>query len=154
MKEAALFEIAGNDWRNTMDLRSSLFAKGVPKVELLTIPDVGVVEVRGLTAGARGRLMLSATVVDEDDNRHVDPVKLGPALMIACIYDATTHLPLFTEADRDALLEMDADFQDKMIEPAARLSGLGKGATKVLEKNFATTMSASPSSILPENSAV
>ncbi len=133
-------------------LRDRLLAKGVVKVELLTIGDL-TVEIRGLTAGARGRLLNTSTMDDGDGNRTVDLEKLGPELLIACVYDPETHQPLFSEGDRDPLALMSADFQDQMVTVASRLSGLGTNAAKAAEKNFESILNGSPSSTSPENSA-
>src|ERR1044071_5949111 len=138
-------------------LRDRLLAKGVIKSEKLTIDDI-TVEVRGLTAGQRGRLLNTGTreEVDEDGEKQktIDLEKLGPMLVIACVYDPETGQPLFSEADRDALGLMSAEFQDRLVEVASRLSGLGPNAAKGAEKNSAPILSGTPSSTSPESSAV
>src|ERR1041385_2091312 len=121
-------------------LRDRLLAKGAIKSEKLTIDDI-TVEVRGLTAGQRGRLLNTGTreEVDEDGEKQktIDLEKLGPMLVIACVYDPDTGQPLFSEGDRDALGLMSAEFQDRLVEVASRLSGLGPNAAKAAEKNSA-----------------
>ena len=138
-------------------LRDRLLAKGAIKSEKLTIDDI-TVEVRGLTAGQRGRLLNTGTreEVDEDGEKQktIDLEKLGPMLVIACVYDPDTGQPLFSEGDRDALGLMSAEFQDRLVEVASRLSGLGPNAAKAAEKNSAPILSGTPSSTSPESSAV
>ena len=113
------------------------------------------VEVRGLSAGAKGEIVNAATTVTTNDDgeavSQTDAVKLQGALLISCVFDPTSGQPLFGEADRDTLMAGNAAFVDQVFEVAARLSGLGKQANKVAEKNSDATGSSTSSSGSPAN---
>jgi hypothetical protein len=126
-----------------MSLRDRVLAGGaVPKdVVQVATPDGEqlTVEVRGLTQGARGRLMNTSmrTITDEDGEKkqELDIVKLQPTLLIECAYDPETGARLFQETDREALAEMSAAYLDPIITKASDLSGLGKDAVETAEGN-------------------
>ncbi|MBA3853331.1 MAG: hypothetical protein C0503_02890 [Gemmatimonas sp.] len=109
-------------------------------------------ELREVTAKRRTQLLKDCTTVNEDgDGGKVDQEKLVPAVLIACVYDAATGEPMFSEADRDLINGMSAAFIDEVFAPAAALSGLTKEAQEQLKGNSDATAAADSSSPSPAN---
>lgn len=131
-----------------MNRRQKLLQGKRAQVPRETIPiDTGdgivEVEVRGLSAGVRGDLMATCVVEGENEEgektQRTDLRKLQTALVIKCAIDPDSGEPMFGEADRDLLLELNATYLDPIITAASRLSGLDDDVVKAAEKNSVTT---------------
>lgn len=121
-------------------LRTKLFAAQI-KRELVELPSLdAIVEVRGLTAGARSRVLAQTQLekpASEDGataTGGIDFEKYYPALLIETVFDPETNAPVFSVGDTEALNDLPADVVDTLAAVAQRLSGLGTAA-KALEKN-------------------
>ena len=109
-------------------------------------------ELRELTAEGRDEMLQAcARTNDEGENIGVDQSKLLPAVLIACVFDATTGQPLFTAADRELISGMSASFLDEVFTPAAALSGLTKESQEKLKGNSAATAGSASDSPSPAN---
>jgi len=102
--------------------------------ELMDIKEWGVkVEIRTMTARERATMLENA----------VDPVSgktsisnMYPEIAIACVYDPETKEPVFTHADKDALLDKSGAVLENIAQRAMQISGmttdesasLGKGS--------------------------
>ena len=122
-----------------MTLREIAIANAKLKTEPVTLGDGTVVEVRSLPLLQRGELLNEAVTVDEDETVKTDNVKLEAMLIIASVCDPETHQPLFTAADYDMILTFDAAYLTPATKVAQRLSGLGKAAAAIAEKNSGAT---------------
>jgi hypothetical protein len=113
-----------------------------PPRETITVEIEGetlTVEVRGLSSGAALELQQSCTVTTKnDDGEEVEKQDLRamtPALLIATLYDAETGQPMFSVADRDAILEVPMSQINPLVEAATRVSGMTKKVAEQAEKN-------------------
>jgi len=123
-------------------LRGSLFAATV-KSEMVTLAELGVtVEVRGMPAGARGRVL---NIARQEDNS-MDFEKYFPALLTETVFVPGTDEKMFSAGDQEAINALPNGVVEKLSAVAQRLSGLGDAA-KVLEKNSVPTTSAGTSSV-------
>lgn len=105
--------------------------------EIVPLPDLNTsVEVRGVTAGAKGRLMNSS----RDEEGVLDYERYYAQLVIETAYDPETHEKLFAEGDYEALNALPAHVVSTLANKAEALSGAGP-AYAVLEKNSGATES-------------
>lgn len=143
------------------NLRQQLADRGALKSELVTLVgadgETMVVEVRELTAGARGRVlntcMITRAVEGGDETESVpDQEKIGPALVIASARDPQTHELIFGEADAEMVANLSSSVVDPIVKVCMRVSGLTGQAAKSAEKNSAPTTSSDSTSPSPANS--
>ena len=125
--------------------RNALLGGAKVRSKVVVIPELSTsVEVCGITAGAKGRLMDSA--------RNEDGVlifeRYYPQLVVETARDPETHELLFTAADIDALNALPGSVISVLVEAAEEMSGLG-AAIEVLEKNSAATESVATDSVSP-----
>lgn len=133
-------------------LRERLLAANVRR-DTLTLPvgDGGAaitVEVRGVTAGARGRILNAART----DNGTLDFERYYAHLVIETAHDPESGEPLFAAADLEAVNALPSPLVAQLAELAEALSGLGAENSEALEKNSAAlpsdgTASSSPSAL-------
>lgn len=129
------------------DLRSTLLGSARVKREPLTLTIDGAsltVEVRGITAGARGRLLNGARTEDGS----MDWERYFAQLVIESTFDPATEQPLFGAADLDAVNALPVAIVEELAGVAQRLSGLG-AAMETIEGNSAATASAATASASP-----
>lgn len=132
--------------------RNTLLGAAKVRRETLTldVEDTPVrVEVRGLTAGARGRLLNTARTEDGT----LDFERYYAQLVVETAHDAETGEPMFSAADLDAVNALPSGIVQVLGETAESLSGLGGDAAKALEGNSARTPSAATTSASPSDSA-
>jgi hypothetical protein len=96
--------------------------------EMVNVPGVGEVEIRGLTAAGR----------DEWEQRIVSAKSrtvrnIRASLVALCVY--ANGKPVFGSADIDSIGEMPAQVVDRLYGVATRLSGLGVKDQEELEGN-------------------
>lgn len=117
-----------------MSLRDQIMKAKDINGELMDIKEWGVkVEIRTMTARERATMLENA----------VDPVSgktsisnMYPEIAIACVYDPETKEPVFTHADKDALLDKSGAVLENIAQRAMQISGmttdesasLGKGS--------------------------
>lgn len=132
-------------------LRATIMKHGAVPRETLTVPTPDgdlILEVRGLSSGARGRLLNDVMIDSEDgsnDDRRIDLGKLYPMLVIECAFDLETGERIFSAADFDVVSELSAIMLDPIATCASRISGLGDKSLKEAEKS----LSAQPGEVLP-----
>jgi len=103
--------------------------------ESVTIPEWGVtVEVRSMTAGARGE-MLADCLKDGE----MDVKALTPALVIGSTFDPETGEPVFTRADVQFIEAKNSAAVDRIAAVAMRLSGLEEDAKDKAGKDSSST---------------
>lgn len=120
---------------SSIALRNALLSTPKVRTELVSLADLGLtVEVRGATAGMRGRLLNGARKEDGE----LDYERYYAQLVIETTCDPDTHEPLFTAADLDAVNALPQHVVARLAEMAESLSGLG-AAQEVLEKNSEAT---------------
>ncbi len=138
-----------------MDLRNALLSKGSVKKEVITVPcddgSVLSVEVHGLTAEARGRIMTTSMMKDEDGESVTDIAKMTPQLIIAGAFDPDSGEPIFSAIDAEILGTLSATFLDPIITAVTRLSGMSLAAAKEAEGNSAATTISASASPSPES---
>lgn len=111
------------------DIRSKFLAlRATVPSEEVTVPGVGVVTVRGLTAAKR----------DEWEQRIYNAkgktlTNIRASLVAVCVYHDGS--PLFGVADIDAIGEMPATVIDSLYDVATRLSGMGAKDRETIEGN-------------------
>jgi hypothetical protein len=124
-----------------LKIREAMIKSGaVPREALTTTMDGEEVtlEIRGLSAGARGRL-LNEVMVDSEDGteRRIDLGKLYPMLVLECAFDPESGERIFSPGDFETVSELSASVLDPIAMVASRLSGLGDKALKEAEKSAA-----------------
>ena len=118
--------------RNIVSIRDQIMKAKDISGELMEIKEWGVkVEVRTMTARQRARVMENA----------IDPITgkssisiIYPEIAIACVFDPESGEPVFTNDDKDALLEKSGAVLEKIASKAMTLSGLTEEASASLGK--------------------
>jgi hypothetical protein len=118
--------------RNIVSLRDQIMKAKDISGELMEIKEWGVkVEIRTMTARQRARVMENA----------IDPITgkssisiIYPEIAIACVFDPESGEPVFTNDDKDALLEKSGAVLEKIASKAMTLSGLTEEASASLGK--------------------
>lgn len=126
--------------QNKLKIREAMIKSGAVPRESLTVPMSGeavTLEIRGLSAGARGRLLNEVMVDSEDGNdRRIDLGKLYPLLVLECAFDEESGERIFSVGDFETVSELSASVLDPIAIVASRLSGLGDKALKEAEKSL------------------
>lgn len=131
--------------------RNAILGRAKVQRETITLTIDGepvAVEVRGVTAGARGRLLNGS----RGDDGALDFERYYAHLVIETAYDPATGEPIFAPADLDAINALPAPVVQQLAEKAEALSGLG-AAAEALEKNSAATENVATGSDSPNDSA-
>jgi len=118
--------------RNIVSIRDQIMKAKDISGELMEIKEWGVkVEIRTMTARQRARVMENA----------IDPVTgkssisiIYPEIAIACVFDTESGEAVFTNDDKDALLEKSGAVLEKIASKAMTLSGLTEEASASLGK--------------------
>ena len=118
--------------RNIVSLRDQIMKAKDISGELMEIKEWGVkVEIRTMTARQRARVMENA----------IDPITgkssisiIYPEIAIACVFDPESGEPVFTNDDKDALLEKSGAVLEKIASKAMTVSGLTEEASASLGK--------------------
>lgn len=125
------------------DLRSSILGNARIAREPLTVNGAAV-EIRGLTAGARGRLLNAARNADGT----LDFERYFAQLVIESTYDPESGAQIFQPADLDAVNALPSGDVEAIADVAQRLSGIG-AESDALGNVSATTASVATSSDSP-----
>lgn len=90
------------------------------------------VEVRSLTGKQRATIIKSVM----GPNGKIEFIdRIYTDLLVACCYDPEIGEPLFTDADKDALINKNGSALENIAHVAMNLSGLSEQAPKDMEKN-------------------
>jgi hypothetical protein len=115
-------------------LRDKIFAAQDIPTEVVTIPEWGVeVLVRGMSAGDRITLMQNAF---DQTTQQVNMSIVYPDVVVACTYDPDSDEPVFTEADKAAILAKSSAAVERLANVGLRLSGIGKDEQDAAGKDF------------------
>jgi len=105
-------------------LRDKIFAAQDIPTEVVNIPEWGVdVLVRGMSAGDRITLMQNAF---DQATQQVNMSIVYPDVVVSCTYDPESDEPVFTPADKDAILAKSSAAVERLANVGLRLSGIGK----------------------------
>lgn len=136
-----------------MDLREKILAANDIKSELVAVAAWEVmVEVRGLTAAQRAKVLAAPGVRREDGT--VDEAELSVPLIIESAHDPETKKPLFAAADLEALKGKNAGAVDQLASVALRLSGMSQDEAQTIEGNSGGTPSGGSTSASRKGSGV
>lgn len=132
-------------------LREQILARRDVRGEIVTPSFLNgqTVEVCVLTVGERRDLFAQAT--GEDGAQ--DPAVFEALTVIHCVCIPGTRKRLFTQGDKDTLIELPAPELDELAEPALRVNGLLISGVRTALKNSAPTPSESSSTDSPNASA-
>jgi hypothetical protein len=121
-----------------------LAAEDIPS-ETVEIPEWGVqVVVRGMSAGDRLSLMHAAF---DPATEQVNMGIVYPDVVVACAFDPASGEPVFTAADKDAIMTKSSAAIERIANVGLRLSGVGKDEQDAAGKGSSENQSdVSPSS--------
>ena len=109
-----------------MSLReAALKRSGQVPSETVDWPQVGVVEIRGMTVRQARRFLTSVSKTNRDGETEIDRDRFTAGLLVATCFDPASGERVFEDADRDAVDEMDASEVQAVTAVAMRLSGFG-----------------------------
>ena len=103
------------------------FFKAKPKTEVVEIPDLGAVTVRGLSSGEYDRYEKACAVSDDDGVSFI--ANRAMAVQMGCVD------PAFDDSDLVQLSVLPASVISPIAGAIMRLSGATKEASKEAEKN-------------------
>ena len=107
-----------------MNLRDKILSTEDIPSETLTVSEWGVdLLIKGMTAGERIALMQNA--VDQNTGQ-VNMAAVYPDVVVACSFDPETGDPVFTNADKPAILSKSSAAVERIADVGLRLSGIGK----------------------------
>jgi hypothetical protein len=117
-----------------MNLREKIFSADDITKELVQVPEWGVaIELRSMTANERAGMTERAS---RGNDGKVD-IKLMYALtLIATVYDPESGMPLFTEADKEALLSKNGAVVERLATKAMGVSGMADKAVEEATARF------------------
>jgi hypothetical protein len=105
-------------------LRDTILASDDIPSETVEIPEWGVeLVVRGMSAGDRLSLMHNAF---DPATEQVNMSIVYPDVVVACAYDPASGSPVFTAADKDAIMGKSSAAVERIANAGLRLSGVGK----------------------------
>jgi hypothetical protein len=105
-------------------LRDKILAAQDIPTEVVKIPEWGVdVLVRGMSAGDRITLMQNAF---DQTTQQVNMSIVYPDVVVACTFDPESDEPVFSEADKGAILSKSSAAVERLANVGLRLSGIGK----------------------------
>lgn len=127
-----------------MNLRDKILAAADIPSEMVSIPEWNVeILVKGMSAGER--LHLQKVSYDQKTGQ-VHMEKMYPDIVVSCCHDPQTGEPIFTDADKEAILSKSSAAVEKIAEVGLRLSGLGKDSQDEAGKDSSSTPSDDSSS--------
>lgn len=127
-----------------MSLRDKILAAQDIPTEKVTIPEWDVtLLVKGMSAGDRIELMQTAYDVNTGQ---VNMSVVYPDVAVACAHDPETGEPVFTDADKDAILSKSSAAVEKLANVGLRLSGIGKDEQDAAGKDSSNTQNDDSSS--------
>jgi hypothetical protein len=127
-----------------MNLRDKILAaKDIPS-EKLHVKEWGVdLLVKGMSAGERISLMQAAY---DQKTGQVNMAAVYPDVVVSCTYDPTSDEPVFTDADKEALMGKSSAAIEAIAAVGLRLSGIGQEEEEAAGKDSSSTPSGDLSS--------
>ena len=127
-----------------MNLRDKILEIDDIPSETITVKewDLDLV-VRGMSAGDRISLMQAAY---DQQTGQVNMAAVYPDVVVSCTYDPETGEPVFTNADKDALMRKSAAAIEAIASVGLRLSGIGQTEEDAAGKDSSLTPSDDSSS--------
>ena len=127
-----------------MNLRDKILAaKDIP-TESVNIPEWGVdVLVKGMSAGDRITLMQNAY---DQKTQQVNMAAIYPDVVVSCVFDPATDEPVFTDADKAALMGKSSAAIEAIAAVGLRLSGIGNDQEDAAGKDSSSIPSEDSSS--------
>lgn len=127
-----------------MNLRDKILAaKDIPSEELF-VKEWGItVLVKGMTAGERITLMQNAF---DQKTQQVNMAAVYPDVVVSCIHDPESGEPIFSAADKDALMGKSSAAIESIAAVGLRLSGIGSEQQDAAGKDSSSTPSEDSSS--------
>lgn len=122
-----------------MNLRNTILeAKDIPS-ERMHVKEWGVdLLIKGMSAGERITLMQNAY---DQRTQQVNMAAVYPDVVVSCVHDPDTDEPVFTEADKDALMGKSSAAIEEIAAVGLRLSGIGQDEEEAAGKDFSSTPS-------------
>lgn len=116
-----------------MDLREKILSAEDISSEKVEIPEWGVtIEMRSISGRKRCEMRKNLT----SNNGMIDDAKLYQQILINCAFDPETGEPIFTEADKDAILEKNGAVLESLAIVGMKLSGMSQDSIDDAEKNL------------------
>ena len=107
-----------------MNLREKILAADDIASETVHVKEWDVdVLVKGMSAGERITLMQAAF---DQTTQQVNMSIVFPDVVVKCAYDPKTDMPIFSEADKAAILGKGSAPVETLANAGLRLSGIGK----------------------------
>lgn len=122
-----------------MNLRDKILAvKDIPS-ETVYVKEWDVeLLVKGMSAGERILLMQNAY---DQKTQQVNMAAVYPDVVVSCVIDPETNEPLFTPADKDALMAKSSAAIETIAAVGLRLSGIGQDDQDAAGKDSSSTLS-------------
>lgn len=118
-----------------IDLRNTILSSDDITRELVEVPEWGVtIQLRAMTALERTNLTEGNT-----DTSALDLGRMYANVVIATVYDPETEAPVFTFADRDAIMSKNGAVIDRLAQKALGSSGVGDKAVEKKAGQFPPT---------------
>jgi hypothetical protein len=120
-----------------MSLRDKILAAEDIPSENVTIEEWGVdLIVRGMSAGDRMTLMQNAY---DQTTQQINMAAVYPDVVVSCVVDPDSKEPIFTDADKTALMGKSSAAIEKIATIGLRLSGIGKDEQDAAGKDSSST---------------
>jgi hypothetical protein len=121
-----------------MNLREKILATEDIESETITVPswDVDLL-IKGMSAGERVLLMQNAY---DSNTEQVNMSKVYPDVVVSCAHDPETGEPVFTKADKEAILGKSSAAIEMIANAGLRLSGIGAEAQDAAGKDSSSTL--------------
>lgn len=120
-----------------MNLRDTILAaKDIPS-ETLRVKEWDVtLLVKGMSAGERISLMQAAY---DQKTGQVNMAAVYPDVVVSCVHDPETGEPIFTDADKEALMGKSSAAIEAIAAVGLRLSGIGQDEEEASGKDSSST---------------
>lgn len=120
-----------------MNLRDTILAaKDIPS-ETLRVKEWDVtLLVKGMSAGERISLMQAAY---DQKTGQVNMAAVYPDVVVSCVHDPETGEPIFTDADKEALMGKSSAAIEAIAAVGLRLSGIGQDEEEAAGKDSSST---------------
>jgi hypothetical protein len=122
-----------------MNLRDKILAANDIPSEMLHVKEWDVdLLVKGMSAGERITLMQHAY---DQKTQQVNMAAVYPDVVVSCVHNPDTDEPVFTAADKDALMAKSSAAIEEIAAVGLRLSGIGQAEEDAAGKDFSSTPS-------------
>lgn len=109
-----------------MSLRDQILAVNDRSNKVIDVPEWGVkVELRSMSAASRIQMISEAY---DPNTGQTDLKKLYPLIIVSTCFDPKTNEAIFSDADKDAIMEKSADVIERLANEAMGLSGMNESS--------------------------